>query len=361
MLVSVLLVYRLRERRVMKHAQVEFMWLVLMGLLFLATGSLLVSLPPTNATCTLALWSIQFGFTLELVPLIVKVAAIHKLMTAARRMKRIKLERKKLFGAVFIICSIVAGVLLTQTILSPPRKKLNYELLSEQTENQETIVQVDHYCHTDDQLWRYLNIAWQLLLLLVATVMAFQTRTVRKDLNEARTLSLMVYSQFIFVMLRAIVLLVEDSFDVFVFSGFMSLIYSTDAIFALAIYFLPKFLTSDSDLEHMQRRSPLDPFGGGRSMLPDPSHANVQSGPATAFSRQTNVPEESPTDEMELSTAERCDTSDDASSEQLENAHPDFVRGVHMEAPPSEVSATSTLRCRHCGKSPFQTDEQSNL
>lgn len=69
-------VYELRERRVMRTSQVEFLWLLLAGLLCITAGALLAAVPPTDGVCISSMWLINVGYTLELVPLIIKVSLI---------------------------------------------------------------------------------------------------------------------------------------------------------------------------------------------------------------------------------------------------------------------------------------------
>ena len=71
-LVTTALVFHMRKRRVIRHAQVEFLWILLTGLLFVSLGAIMSILPPTNATCITTIWLTNVGYTLELVPLIVK-------------------------------------------------------------------------------------------------------------------------------------------------------------------------------------------------------------------------------------------------------------------------------------------------
>ena len=57
----------------MRFSQWEFLILLLMGLLLVSEGSILLAIPPTNASCVAVQWLVGIGYTLELVPLIVKV------------------------------------------------------------------------------------------------------------------------------------------------------------------------------------------------------------------------------------------------------------------------------------------------
>ena len=76
--------FRNQNRQSVKAAQIEFLWLLLVGLFLLAAGSIINSLPPTDFTCMVVIWLVNLGYTLELVPLIVKVAALNHLLGAAK-------------------------------------------------------------------------------------------------------------------------------------------------------------------------------------------------------------------------------------------------------------------------------------
>ena len=68
-----LLTFRRRNGYVMKFSQWEFLMLLLLGLMMVSLGSILLAIPPTNGSCVAIQWLVGLGYTLELVPLIVKV------------------------------------------------------------------------------------------------------------------------------------------------------------------------------------------------------------------------------------------------------------------------------------------------
>lgn len=124
--------------------------------------------------------------------MIVKLAAINRLMSAANRYRRVKLPRKTLYRAVALICVVVVVYLIIWSTVDPPGKKEEYELTSIVNEDAETIVSITYFCSSGSQIWQYLAVGWNVLLLLISTVLAFQTRSVQKDLNESHTLAMMV-------------------------------------------------------------------------------------------------------------------------------------------------------------------------
>lgn len=60
-----------------------------MGTLSISTAALIMVVTASDATCIVVEWIINLGYTLELVPLLVKVAANICLAMAAQTMKRV--------------------------------------------------------------------------------------------------------------------------------------------------------------------------------------------------------------------------------------------------------------------------------
>lgn len=120
--------YRFRKTRCMIYAQTEFAAFLLIGLLMVSLGAGILAIPPTDATCTATIWLTNMGYTLELVPLVVKMAAINQIMNAARKMRRVTLSRRSLFGVVVVLSMIVVVFLMFWTILDRPIQATSYQL-----------------------------------------------------------------------------------------------------------------------------------------------------------------------------------------------------------------------------------------
>jgi hypothetical protein len=244
-LVSLLTVFRQRHRRVMVFAQVEFMYLILVGLLAVSLGALLSLIPPSQVSCIPIIWLINLGYTLELVPLIAKVSAINRLLNAAAPMKRVVVRRKSMYGGVIGISVLVCIFLLAWTLIDPPVKDEEYKLTNT-VHDGATLVIATPYCTSERSLWMIASLAWRAILLVSATVLAFQNRNARQDFNESRTLGLMIYSQFIFVVLRIIMyFFLPDVINEATLRLWFSILYSTDTITTILIYFVPKFVAAD--------------------------------------------------------------------------------------------------------------------
>jgi hypothetical protein len=238
--------YKYRKKQCLVVAQVEFLWMLLSGLLMIAIGAILLPLKPTDATCATIIWLTNLGYTLELVPLIIKVAAINRIMNAARRMRRVKLEKSTLFRAVFLLSGLVLIYLILWTALDRPRQSIDYELTDDKTENGETIILTTDYCTSGSDVWVYASTAWRTLLLVSATVLAFQSREAKFEFNESQVLGFLIYSQFVFLMLSVIVIMLESALDIIEISRYQSLVHSLDVIVACCIYFFPKFFAKET-------------------------------------------------------------------------------------------------------------------
>jgi hypothetical protein len=243
------LTFKQKSRRVMIYAQVEFMLLLLAGVFLVSIASMLQAIRPTDFRCVTLIWLINLGYTLELVPLIVKIGAINRLMQAARRMRRVMLKRKQLFGAVAVLVAIVCIFLMLWTLLDPPQKKAYYLLTERMSEYGETIVQQDHFCQSERfrNGWQFISLGSQCFFLLAASVLAFQTRNLSKGINEAQTLATLIYSHFVFVGCRFLIFILESSLGGVVATQIFSLLYSLDSCATLVIYFVPKFMAGEND------------------------------------------------------------------------------------------------------------------
>lgn len=254
--------YRQRHRMVMRHAQVEFLFLLLAGLMLLTVGSITSVLPPSIPSCVATIWFTNLGYTLELAPLIVKVAAINRLMSAAQQLRRVHVNRKSLFGMVYLLCFFVVVFLLLWSIFDTPVEHTSYRLSDDQRTNEDgdTIVWMHTFCQSDSDGWLYGSAVWHSLLLLSATVLAFQTRRLRSEFNEAQTLALMIYSHFLFLILRIITFSIETDDNQWETVRYRSLIFSADAIATLLIYFVSKFTIKEERVLDRQRQQALMAF-----------------------------------------------------------------------------------------------------
>lgn len=253
---AMVLTYQQRARRALKQAQLGFLWLLLAGLGLVSSGSLLLTLPSSDISCVISIWLTNLGYTLELVPLIVKMAAISQLVSAAKKMRHAVMSRKKLYGIVSGLSFVMVIFLLCWTTIDPPRKDYEYELTKVKTNESETIVESTCFCKSNSGAWRYTSIASHFGMLLMATIQTILVRKVRKEINESRTLGIMIYSHLMFLCARIMTLFLEDSLNRSSVARLRSILYSLDSIAVVTIYFLPKFLAEDK--KEGSREVPLE-------------------------------------------------------------------------------------------------------
>lgn len=246
-LVTMLIICRKHKAATTRVKQIEFLVLLLAGLFMVALGSLLMALYPSSGTCIASVWLITVGYTLELVPLLVKVSAIIKLIQAAKKMKRVAVNKRKLISQALILSTIAAIFCLIWTLVDPPQAQEELQF-SDDTKNDfgETVVSSSKYCDSEMNFWYFISFGWQGLLLLAATVLAYQMRAAPQQVNDAKQLAVMIYSSFMFLILRVVVWVIassvsDESLTKMTLQVIRSIFCSLDTIVNIAVYF-PKVL-----------------------------------------------------------------------------------------------------------------------
>lgn len=135
--------------------------------------------------------------------------------------------------------------LIVWTIVDPSKETADFELTEDTNADGDIIIVKSSYCHSDSQAWMLVSTAWHGVLLLGGTVLAFQTRNLRREVNESLPLAVLVYSHAIFSILRVLLYYLRDRFYVWNFAHYQSMIFSVDVIAACCIYFFPKLLASE--------------------------------------------------------------------------------------------------------------------
>eukprot|EP00587_Corethron_hystrix_P001935 CAMPEP_0113307476 /NCGR_PEP_ID=MMETSP0010_2-20120614/6303_1 /TAXON_ID=216773 ORGANISM="Corethron hystrix, Strain 308" /NCGR_SAMPLE_ID=MMETSP0010_2 /ASSEMBLY_ACC=CAM_ASM_000155 /LENGTH=636 /DNA_ID=CAMNT_0000162333 /DNA_START=60 /DNA_END=1967 /DNA_ORIENTATION=- /assembly_acc=CAM_ASM_000155 len=156
MVLTAAMVHIYREKKAVKYAQTEFLHLLLFGAFSVCIGCIILAAntnDQTSASCLAAQWLINLGYTVELSATIVKVAAIIKLMNAAKKFRKVTLVRSHLFTTVFIIFLAAALYMLLWTLLDPYKKADEYFLKGGKNDQDETIVNLQHYCSSTSSAW----------------------------------------------------------------------------------------------------------------------------------------------------------------------------------------------------------------
>ena len=259
-----------RKTKVFMFAQFHFVLFILFGSFMICIGAIVTALEPTSATCTSEMWLVVLGYSIELVPVLVKTAAINRILHSARKMRRVRISPTSMMVKVVLVVILVTGYLLTWTIIDQPnRTEVRFLANGGLDASTSNIVQSNLRCASDSYYWYYFSLAWQALLLLMASVLAFQSRKVVQDFNESQSLGFMVYSHFLFMVLRAVFTFMgkSNTLKPNVVAALMSFDYSFDSLIALLIYLVPKL---------KQAKASPERYSFGRSVFHSPVVSDIE-------------------------------------------------------------------------------------
>ena len=263
-LLAAVVVYLCAAAKVFIYAQVPFVLMVLFGMFLVACGSIFAALEPQDSICVSQKWLITLGYTFELVPLLVKIAAINRVVEATRRMKRFRVSMRSLCFMVVAVVLIVMVFLTLWTVLDSPERREDRYLKGE------NVVATAVVCASDSALWDLMVLGWNGVLILCATVLAFQSRNFQEEFNDSKSLGTMIYSHFVFTVLRVVAFglsgmqFSEDGnhggyppIEPSTWAAASSSLLSLDVIAAVTIYVAPKLVSA--------RRTPEGHHSGNTS------------------------------------------------------------------------------------------------
>jgi hypothetical protein len=169
---------------------------------------------------------------------LVKTSAINSLIHSSKKSQRVNISRRLLLYKVAAVVIMVVIFLICWMVLDAPTVHESRDLSNDDPHT----VDLDLKCASESDFWILLALGWQFLLLLMAAVLAFQSRNILKQFNESTTLGAMVYSHFLFMALRGVFAFFDnaDTLPSSLNSFLFSINYSLDTIFAMVIYVLPK-------------------------------------------------------------------------------------------------------------------------
>ena len=240
--------YHYRLKKVMIYAQPVFLYIILSGVLFQSIGALLRSLPPFSGTCMVTEWFITLGYSLVLVPLIVKVSAINKLFQSAAKFKRVKITPVKLYKIIGGINGGVVVFLIVWSVLDPFTATKEVRLTGDPNGFGGEWVEMYESCSTKQSFWYLVVFVYNILLCVAATVLAVQTRNVKQEFNESIRLGHVVYATFLTQLLLVLIwMLGPDNSSLLkptTAAAISSFLLTTNIIVMLVVYFFPKIITA---------------------------------------------------------------------------------------------------------------------
>ena len=157
--------------------------MVIVGLAFIALGAFFYSLAPTKIVCVCGEWLVLLGYSLELIPLMVKVAAVTHIIQKSQSMIRTKVEKTRLYQIVGGCMFVVIVYLATWTALDPLSPQTEMTLTSDvvastrsETAEEYHIVEVTKICASSSNAWKVCTYIYLFTLLIVMAAIATRNR-----------------------------------------------------------------------------------------------------------------------------------------------------------------------------------------
>lgn len=239
-IVAAILTFIWRRHQVLKTAQLNVLSSMLVGYVIVSLSAMLHSVIETsNLVCTLQQWTLRLGYTLEIVPILIKVSAINKLSREARRFRRAEIDPNHFRKFLSAVLAILVAFLIAWTVVDTPKRVNNLTLKTDEF----TTVCVYAGCASKSPVWKLMALVWETLLLLSSTVLAYQSREIIQQLNESHWLAFLVYSHTVFLLIRLVVnvLLVSNMIQSSMSTKIIAVLLALETLAAIAIYFVPKF------------------------------------------------------------------------------------------------------------------------
>lgn len=253
-----------RDNPALKSAQLNVLSSMVVGYVIASISSLLHALVFTSdALCTLQEWTLHLAYSLELVPILIKVSAINRLGREARLFRRAQIDPNRFRKFLSSSLAIILLYLIHWTLFDKPRRDDDLEVLEE---GETTTVAIYAGCSSSTPVWAIMALGWESIILLSSTILAYQSREVIKQLSESKWLTFLVYSHSLFLIVRLVVQILF--FSKMILSSLTSKItaitLSLETICAILIYFLPKFLMAYRKeevhaIQYQTRRTSMNP------------------------------------------------------------------------------------------------------
>lgn len=219
----------------------------------------MITFEPTKVSCNAQIWLVMLGSTIELVPVLVKTSAIHRLINAAKSQRRVNVSRRSMF---LTVAAVIGGVLVFLSILTAVDnlEPTEYVVLNPIAETSpEPNVTKHVWCYGVDAGFLFAYYAWLILMLIFAVVLSVQTRSVMSQLNESTSLAMLVYSHVAFLTIRVIFAYFRFTRSTNVRESIMAnvagMLVCLDTLSSMSIYVFPKIYASIKQPENYQEKT----------------------------------------------------------------------------------------------------------
>ena len=206
----------------------------------MSIGAIIGADATSDVACVTADWSVLVGYTLEVAPILIKVQAINRVTSDPVSFRNIKIDVKKLKKYPFFFVTPVILYLIVWTAVDMSEATNIFILDKTCTGN---VIEIYKTCTSRSAVWPIVAYLWQALLLISASVLAFQSRHDLDEMNESQWIGFLVYSHFMFLIFRIAIraLSLNGAILGSLATLIVCIILSLDVLAALVIYFGPKF------------------------------------------------------------------------------------------------------------------------
>lgn len=198
----VLLVIAFRNRRIIRIAAPNYLYLMLTGAIIMYTGAIAYNSGVTIAACHVYIWCVSLGFTLMFVPYICKTWRIHRIF----KLSSIEVKAQSPIPYAMVMCTAVLINLILLILFSALKSVTDTPVVSPFD-----IYTLYNTCHWN-KVVGYVLIGYTGLLLLVAIWLAFLVRNVNVSLvNESKAMSIAIFVTTVLVLMVFLVIFYQSN------------------------------------------------------------------------------------------------------------------------------------------------------
>jgi hypothetical protein len=241
--------YIWRDHQVIKVSQLNVLTAMIAGYILAGISAILHAVvETTDAVCILQQWTLQLSYCLILVPIMIKISLINKLGRQARLFRKVQIDPNVFKKNLAVAIVMVVTYLTIWTAVDTPRQ--NYDLKVIEGEDMTTVAFYSGCTSAFSPVWEVVALGLEGVVLLSASVLAYQSREIIERLDESSWLAYLVYSESVFLIIRVVtvILAASGAMKASMSTKVIGIEVALETIAAILIYFLPKFVRIKSKI-----------------------------------------------------------------------------------------------------------------
>jgi 7 transmembrane sweet-taste receptor of 3 GCPR len=237
---AVLIAYS--STRLLKASQVPMIWTIVVSMLFGAARIAVASVDIGASSCISGYWMGHLAFS-AVIAMLAKTLRVH-LIVNAKAMKKVKITTPQVMGFTVIL---IAVMMILMTFITPLNKIDAAWFRREAITGQYTFV---YYCKSRDSGVDWILYVYEIILLIVAAKLCYDTRNVPDAVNEAPAIASVIFMITI-VAVIAFSLVFVLNLDPWMDEIITAAAYFVSCMSIVRYYFAPKMylLLTGADLD----------------------------------------------------------------------------------------------------------------